>query len=72
LSLRAFAQREGFNAHTFWMWKKRLRGIRRRYVPQTLALQLHAAVMVDHTPSVHVMSGPMSTMPQHGGPYVHC
>lgn len=27
LSLRAFALREGFNAHSLWRWRKRLRGL---------------------------------------------
>ncbi len=41
LSLRAFAQREGFNAHTFWMWKKRLRAT-------TPATTSFASVVLDH------------------------
>lgn len=42
LSLRAYAQREGFNAHTFWMWKKRLRGT-------TPATTSFASVVLDHS-----------------------
>lgn len=41
LTLRAFALREGLNAHTAWRWKKRLRGV-------AAPAPSFAAVVVEH------------------------